>query len=79
MIGANQLSDRNLGYEITKKLRTILSPSDNSRGEIFRALGAMTSFNSKTPASYISCGKIGAIDGVLSFFFRKSNSPINLV
>ncbi len=51
MIGANQLSFKKRGYEITKKDRTILSPRFNSRGVTLRADGAITSFNSNTPAS----------------------------
>jgi len=51
MIGANQLSERNLGYEIIKKDLTIFSPRFSSFGLILKAEGAIISCNSKTPAS----------------------------
>jgi hypothetical protein len=54
MIGENQPSFRNLGYEITKNVRTILSPRFSDLGVIFKADGAIMSCNSKTPAWYIS-------------------------
>ena len=51
MIGANQLSDKNLGYEITKKVLATFSPKFISLGLILRAEGAITSLSSSTPAS----------------------------
>src|ERR1035437_6070218 len=66
MIGENQLSARNLGYEMTKKVLTILSPRLSSRGETFRAEGAMMSLSSSVLDSYNSCGR-AVRTGELSF------------
>src|ERR1035437_8664749 len=57
MIGENQLSAKNLGYEMTKNVLTILSPRLSSRGETLRADGAMMSLRSRAAESYSSCGK----------------------
>ncbi len=76
IIGANQLSFKKRGYEITKKVRAILSPRFISRDFTSTADGASMSFNSSADASYISFGRIGEIEVVSFLGFRKSNSPI---
>ena len=44
MIGENQLSAKNLGYEMTKNVLTILSPRFNSRGETLTGLVLISSW-----------------------------------
>lgn len=80
MMGVNQLSDRNRGYEMTKYVLAILSPRLSAFGEIFKADGANMSWSSKVAAWYISAGNTGKISLFgFDFFFpvSKSKIPIN--
>src|SRR3989344_3638166 len=52
---------------MTKKLLKIFSPKFISRGETFRAEGAMISLSSSAPASKISLGKMEEISAFSSF------------
>ena len=47
IIGENQLSVRNLGKDIIKKVRAILSPRFMDLDSIFNADGAMMSWSSR--------------------------------